>query len=114
MKNQIKPIIAALLLGTTFLVNARTLPVNPTVKPFASSMYVINGRSAVNLSVNKVIGTKLTIVLKNSDGDIIYTEKMGKKATKFRSKLNMTDLPKGKYTLELNDGNNKEIRKIQL
>ncbi|MES2795044.1 MAG: hypothetical protein V4683_03705 [Bacteroidota bacterium] len=114
MKNQIKPIIAALLLGTVFFANAKTLPANPTIKPFASSMYKINGVQAINLFVNKLEGSKVKIVLKDTDGTVIYRDVIGKKRTKFRTKFNMDQLKTGSYTLELTDGNSTEIKNIEI
>jgi hypothetical protein len=114
MKNQIKPIIAALLLGTAFFVNANTLPVNPSIKPFVSSMYKSAGMPAYNLAINKAKGTKMKVVLKNSEGEIVYKESLSKRETKFRTKLNLSELQKGSYTLELNDGKNVEIKKIEI
>jgi hypothetical protein len=114
MKNQIKPIIAALLLGTVFFANAKTLPSEPTIKPYAMSMYKNDGKPTFNVFVNKLEGTKLKLVLKDSEGAVIYDEILSKKSTEFRTKFNMADLKKGTYTLEIIDGKNVEVKKVEI
>ena len=114
MKNQIKPIIAALLMGTVFFANAKTLPAEPTIKPYAMSMYKNDGKPTFNVFLNKLEGTKLKIVLKDSEGTLIYDEVISKKSTEFRTKFNMTDLKKGNYTLEVIDGKNVEIKTVEI
>ena len=114
MKNQIKPIIAALLMGTVFFANAKTLPAEPTIKPYAMSMYKNDGKPTFNVFVNKLEGTKLKIVLKDSDGTILYDNVIGKKSTEYRTKFDMADLKKGTYTLEIIDGKNVEVKKLEL
>lgn len=114
MKNQIKPIVAALLMGTVFFANGKTLPAAPTIKPYAMSMYKNIGKPTLNVFVNKLEGTTLKIFLKDSNGDVLYSENMGKKATDFRTKFDMSALKKGTYTLELIDGKNVEIKKVEI
>ncbi len=114
MKNQIKPIIAALLLGSVFYSNARTLPANPTIKPFSMSMYKVEGLSSVNVFINKLEGSKIKIVIKDASENIIHEEFMGKKETKLRTKFNFSELKKGTYSIETTDGKNIEIKNFSL
>ncbi len=114
MKNQIKPIITILFLAASFAINARTLPAAPTVKTFAASMYKVVNTDAVNLYIDKLQGSKLKLELLNKNGEIIYTQNLSKKATKFRTKFNMEALEKGKYFLKITNGNTTEIRNIEI
>ncbi len=114
MKNQIKPIIAALLLGTTTLANASTLPAKPTIKPYAFNMYKVDGKAAINLFINKMKGTKMHIVIKDDKGNKIFEDGMFKNETMYRTKINFEALEKGIYYLEMTDGNNTEIKKLEI
>ncbi len=114
MKNSVKPIIAALLLGSTLLTNAKTLPLKPTIKPFAYSVYKNDGKATINLFINKLKGSKMYITLKNSQGEVIYEDGMNKNDTYYRTKFNLTELNKGIYILEISDGQNTEIKKIEI
>lgn len=114
MKNQVKPIITALLLGTVFMANANTLPANPTIKPFAYSAYKIEGKAAIKLAINKLKGSKMEICLKDAKGQILFVVGMLKNETNLRSELNLEQLQKGTYTIELTDGKNIEIKKIEI
>lgn len=114
MKKSVKSIFAALLLSSVFYANARTLPANPTIKTFALGMYKVEGMPSVNVFVNKIEGTKMKIVLKDATGNIVHEEFMGKKETKRRTKFNFSALEKGTYSIELTDGENKEIKKFSI
>lgn len=114
MKNQIKTIVTAMLLATTFMANARTLPATPSVKSFAASLYKIDNKEAINLFVNKIKGTKLKLEILDQKGAILYSQVLSKKATKFRTKFNFANLTKGKYTIKLTDSNTVELKTIEI
>lgn len=114
MKNQIKPIITALLLGAFTFASAKTLPVSPKLKSFATGIYKLDGKPIFNVNINKLKGAVVTIVIKDSKGEIVFEDMMRKSVTTYRTKINMAELKKGKYTLELNDGVNIETKKIEL
>jgi Secretion system C-terminal sorting domain len=114
MKNTVKPIIAALLLGSVFALNANTLPTKPTNKPYAYSVYKLNGKAAIKLAINKLNGSRLSIILKDAKGEILFEDGMYKKETYYRTEFNLESLKKGIYTLEISDGNNVEVKKIEI
>lgn len=114
MKNQIKPIIAALLFGAGSIANAGTKSVNPNVKPFATGIYKTAGIPTLNVNIDKAKGTKITITLKDKAGEVIYEDTFSKNQVNYRSKINMKLLEKGTYFLELNDGTNVEKKKIEI
>jgi myo-inositol-hexaphosphate 3-phosphohydrolase len=114
MKNQIKTIVVALIWGTAIFANANSLPVKPTIKTFALSVYKINGESSYNIFVNKLEGSILKITLKDAKNDIFYEQFLSKKETKFRTKLNVSNLESGNYFLELTEGGNVEIKAIEI
>jgi Secretion system C-terminal sorting domain len=114
MKNQIKTIVAALLLGTVFCANANTLPFTPTIKPYAISMYKVDGKSLINIFINKLEGTKVKISVIDKNGEIVYQEYLGKKETKFRTKLDLANLETGSYSLKVTDGKNVEEHAFEI
>ncbi len=114
MKNQIKPIITALLLGVASFANAGSFKVEPTVKPFATGIYKSVGQPTLNVNIDKEKGTKITITLKDRAGEVIYEDTFTKNQVNYRTKINMNQLEKGTYFLELNDGKNTEVKKIEI
>jgi Secretion system C-terminal sorting domain len=114
MKNQIKPIITALLLGSALMTNANTLLANPTIKPYAYSVYKIDGKAVIRLAINKLKGTTMNVTLKDANGEVLYREGINKKETNYRSQFNLESLKKGTYTLELSNGELVEIKKIEI
>lgn len=114
MKNQIKTIVVALLLGTVFFVNAKPLPFIPSIKPYSISIYKVEGKSLINIFINKLEGAKVKISVLDKSGEIVFQEFMGKKDTKFRTKLNLANLETGKYSLEVSDGKNVEVNSFEI
>jgi Secretion system C-terminal sorting domain len=114
MKTQIKSVIAALLLGVATYSNANTSPNLPVNKPFATGIYKSDGKPTLNINIDKMKGAKVAITLTDSDGAIIFEDLMYKKDTYYRTKINMVNLKKGTYSLEIYDGVNKEVKKIEI
>lgn len=114
MKNQIKTIVIALLLGTVFYVNAKPLPFISTIKPYAISMYKVDGKSLIKIFIDKLEGSKVRISVIDKSGEIVYQEFMGKKDTAFRTKLDLSNLETGKYSLEVTDGKKIEVNTFEI
>lgn len=114
MKKLIKPIIATLLMGSVFFANASTLPAKPTLKTYAFSMYKNDGKATINLFINKLKGSQVQITIKNANGDVLFTEKMYKNDTNYRTKFDLNALEKGVYNIELNDGANIEHKQFEI
>ena len=114
MKTQIKPIIAALLLGTAMLTNAATLPNKPALKPFATGIYKSMSKPTLNVNIDKLKGAKVDISFMDSKGTVLFEDVMRKNERYYRTKINMAGLEKGTYLLELNDGTNKEVKKVEI
>jgi major membrane immunogen (membrane-anchored lipoprotein) len=114
MKTQVKSIIAGLILGTTVLVNAKNLTIEPGKKTFEAVTIQNKVKSNMNLFIDKQKGTKLEIIFKDEEGNVLYEDIMGKNAQYYRTKINMANLSSGNYFIELTDGLNKEVKKIEI
>lgn len=114
MKNQVKSIIVGLLLGTTVFANANNLSIEPGKKSFEAVTIQNKVKSTMNLFIDKQKGAKLEITFKDEEGNVLYEDVMGKNAQYYRTKINMANLNNGNYYIELTDGLNKEVKKIEI
>jgi phosphoribosylformylglycinamidine (FGAM) synthase-like amidotransferase family enzyme len=113
MKNQLKSLIAAFVIGATTLVNANNT-MEPTKKSFAAVVFKSEVTKSMNVFINKEKGSVLEIVVKDAEGNILYDDVMGKTAQSYRTKFRMDNLPKGTYSVEMTDGKNKEIKEVDI
>lgn len=107
MKTLIKSLALALTLG--FITSAATFAeTNPGVRPtvvasYQSGIYTtINGK--LRISLDKQTGGTVDVRLKNAGGAVLYSQHLGKNDSKYRTLLNMNELPDGNYQVEITNG----------
>ena len=118
MKKTIKNFAIALVAGIfTFSTVLATEPVVTkldTKKTFDVGMYRIINSMKVNVTIEKMQGNVLEIKLKNDKNEVIYTEFLGKKSTKFAKKFDLTGLTDGKYRFEISNGKEVITKEVNL
>lgn len=102
-------------------VSALALPVeskkeckNNSCENFRVGMYRVNNTLTMSVLLEKSKGDKVTISLRNGDGKVIHEQLVGKSAQKFGVKLNFSEVPDGRYTLEVSDSHESIVKKIDL
>ena len=114
MKNSIKTFVCALaLVATVFTAKAED---KETKKPagFETGIYP-NKHGKINVMVNKFgSGESTQIVLKNSQGTVVYRETINKANQKFGRVLNLEQLDAGKYQLEISSNGETQSKSIQV
>ncbi len=106
MKKHVKNFAIALVAGIfTFSTVLATEPIEKkSDKTFDISMYRIVNSMKVNVMIEKLEGKSVQIYLKNEKNEIIYTEFVGKKTSKFAQKFDLEGLTDGKYRFEITNG----------
>ncbi len=110
MKTLIKSLALAFSLAvvTSAASFANTSEVNPIARPssvasYKSAIYTtVSGK--LNIALDKETGGAVDIKLKNSDGSVVYTQHLGKNESKYRTRLNLSELPDGVYQVEITNG----------
>ncbi|AUD05159.1 T9SS type A sorting domain-containing protein [Spirosoma pollinicola] len=107
MKTLIKSLALALTLGFVTSV-ASFADVNPGGRPSAIASYQSGIYTSVdgklNICLDKQIGGPVDVSLKGSDGKVFYAQHLGKKESKYRTRLNLEELPDGVYQVEITNG----------
>lgn len=114
MKTNLKTLIAAFMIGAVTIANANNLNTEPAKKSFGTSIFKSDYQAKLNVFIDKVKGSMLTIVIRDSEGTILYEDIMGKSQVNYRSKFDLSKLEKGTYFIEINDLNNKEVKEIKI
>ncbi len=114
MKTNLKTLMVALMMGAVTITNANNLNPEPAKKSFGASIFKSDFNAKLTVFIDKVKGTKLTIMLKDADGTVLYEDIMGKTQENYRSKFDLSKLEKGTYLIEINDQNKKEIKEINI
>lgn len=114
LKNFAMALVAGLFTYTTVLANEPNDGRVTETKTFDVGMYRVVNSMKVNLLIEKEIGNSLEISLKNSNGEIIYVESLGKKMEKFAKKFDLSNLENGKYTFEIANGKEKIVKEIDV
>ncbi len=83
-------------------------------KTFDVGMYRIVNSMKVSVAIEKLAGKALEISLKNDKNEIIYTEIVGKKSSKFSKKFDLTGLADGKYRFEITNGKETITKEVNL
>ncbi|GAB3694416.1 hypothetical protein GCM10027592_15300 [Spirosoma flavus] len=107
MKTLVKSLALALTLGFVTVANtfADTNPGRRAEKAatFKTGIYMTtNGKLAIALDKEK--GGYVDIVLKNADGKELYSQRLNRNESMYRSRLNLSELPNGTYQLEITNG----------
>ena len=103
MKTLIKPLLLALSLSFVAVSFSEAKPGRPVEITFKTGIYSsVNGK--LNIALDKQAGGSVDIMLKNSDGSLLYSQHVGKKETSFRTRLNLDELTDGDYVLMITNG----------
>ena len=107
MKTLIKSLAVALSLGfiTSVASFAETNPGgrSTTAASYQTGIYTsIDGK--LNIGLDKQTGGTVDIRLKSADGKVLYTQHVGKNESKYRTRLNLDELPDGVYKVEITNG----------
>ena len=68
----------------------------------------------MNVLIEKSTDKDLTVVLKDSKGEILITERVAKKDKSYHAKYDLSELEDGKYTFEFTKGDEKVIKEVNL
>ena len=103
MKTLIKPLFLALSLSIVAVSISEAKPVRPAAASFKTGIYSsVSGK--LNIALDKQTGGSVDIQFRNSAGEKLYSQHLGKKDTAFRTRLNLEDLADGEYVLEITNG----------
>ncbi|SEI85533.1 hypothetical protein SAMN04487995_2504 [Dyadobacter koreensis] len=115
MKNSIKTIIFALAIITTasFAANAEDKE-NKKASSFGTGIYASrNGK--INVLVDKQnANTATTLLVRSSQGNIVYRETIEKGNTKFGRLLNVSDLEPGRYEIKIISNKETQTKSFEL
>ena len=113
MKTIIKPLFVAVALVATSFANVNAH--NPSkTKSFEVGMYQTTNTLKLNLMVEKQVGNRLEIAIKNEKGEVLYTETIAKNDAKYHGKYDFSQLGDGQYSVEISAGKEKVIKNINL
>ena len=110
MKTLIKSLALAFSLAvvTSAASFANTTEANPIGRPSSAASYksaiytTVSGK--LNIALDKETGGAVDIKLKNVEGAVVYTQHIGKNESKYRTRLNLSELPDGVYQVEITNG----------
>ncbi|MBO0935420.1 hypothetical protein J2I47_02555 [Fibrella sp. HMF5335] len=106
MKTLIK-LLLALSLGLSLTMASLAAPVGiihpKTAVAYKTGVYV-NASGKLNVALNKETGGNVSVVLKNTKGDILFAHTTGKNEQAYRVRLSLDQLPDGTYTIEFSNG----------
>lgn len=117
MKTLIKSLAFALTLG--FATSAASFAeTNPGGRPssegsYQSAIYTTNS-GKLSIALDKQAGSAVDIRFKNTDGEVLYSKHLGKNESKYRTRLNLSDLPDGVYQVEITSGIEKTMHSVTI
>ncbi|MDZ7935359.1 MAG: hypothetical protein U5M51_10440 [Emticicia sp.] len=122
MKTQIKNFAIALVAGVfTFSTVLASEPIGKkdenkiaSKRTFEVGMYRIINSMKVNIMIEKQEGKSLDITLRNDRNEVIYSEVIGKKTSKFSKKFDLVGLADGKYRFEISNGKEVITKEVNL
>ena len=106
-----KSILGAVLLSASTLTTEPAEPKKPA--SFGASAYV-NKENKIQLSVEKVVAQPVTVVLRNQNNEVLFTQRLGKKQNKFSVKFDMSQLQDGAYELEVSSSDGSIRKQVSL
>ncbi|MFN3379982.1 T9SS type A sorting domain-containing protein [Runella zeae] len=116
MKTIIKSIACALALTTSVAfasnVEEKTTDNRP-VPTFESSTFV-TADANIRVAIKKNAAEKVYILLKSTDGQVIFSETIAKKSMAYAAKINVNDLADGVYQLEISAGKERVVKQLNL
>ncbi len=104
MKTLITTLALALSLATVTIAADTNAIVRPTkVARYASGIYTtVTGK--LHVSVDKQTGGTVAVSLKDANGTVLFTRRIARKDTQFRTRFDLSQLTDGTYELELTNG----------
>jgi endo-beta-N-acetylglucosaminidase D len=117
MKTIIKSIACALALTTTVAfahpTEDKTSAKNRPEATFESSTYITTDAN-IRVAIKKNSPQRVYLTLKAANGDVIYTQTVGKNETNYATKINVSNLEDGVYQLEIASGKNRVVKSLNL
>jgi ribosomal protein S6 len=116
MKTIIKSIACALALTTTVAFAHPTEDKTSNNRPeatFESSAFV-TADANLRVAIKKNAPQTVYLTLKNTDGQVLFAETIGKKEMAYAAKINVSDLTDGNYQLEIVSGKNRVVKQLNL
>jgi hypothetical protein len=115
MKTLLKTFAIAALTAMTFISNATDKNGTPTkAKTFEVGMFQSANTMKMNVMIEKTTDENLSVVLKDSKGDILISERVAKKDKSYHAKYDLSELEDGKYTFEFTKGDEKLVKEVNL
>jgi hypothetical protein len=120
MKNLIKSILpfAFLVVVTGAVSAAVAVPKaeckNNRCENFQVGMYRVKNTLTMNFLMEKEKGQRVVLRLMDGKGKVIHEEYVSKSIRKFGRKFNFSEVPDGRYTLEISDENERIVKDIFL
>jgi hypothetical protein len=119
MKNLVKIFAIAALTAMTFISNAtdkNAVPAGESTKAttFEVGMFQSANTMKMNVMIEKTTDENLSVVLKDSKGDILISERVAKKDKSYHAKYDLSELEDGKYTFEFTKGDEKLVKEVNL
>jgi hypothetical protein len=114
MKNLVKTFAIAALSAMTFISNATEKNAPTKATTFEVGMYQSTNSMKMNVLIEKSTDSDLVVVLKDSNGDILIRERVGKKDKSYHAKYDLSELEDGKYTFEFTKGDEKIVKEVNL
>ena len=114
MKTSVKTFICAFALAAaSFTANAADKEAKKTAT-FGAGIYATK-TGKINVLIDKAnADSKTTLLLKDSDGSVVYRETISKEHKKFGRTLNLDAMDPGKYQLEIISGSEIQTRTFEL
>ena len=117
MKTLIKSLALALTLGIATSA-ASFAETNPGGRPsteaaYQSAIYTTNS-GKLSIALDKPTGNAVDIRFKSTNGDVLYSKHLGKRANQYRTRLNLSDLPDGVYQVEITSGVEKTMHSVTI
>ena len=106
MKTIIKTLVLALTLSSVSYV-ASANPAAGEKKAatsYKAAIFPSSSTATLNVIVEKEMGHRVQITLKDAKGAVLHTEYLTKKEGSFWSKLNLSELQNGTYRVEVTNG----------
>ncbi|MVM40624.1 T9SS type A sorting domain-containing protein [Spirosoma sp. HMF3257] len=114
MKTLIKSLALALSLG--FVTSAASFAeLNPgtTAASYKSAVYTtITGQ--LSIALDKQTGGAVDVSLKDAEGKVVYSRHLGKNESKYRTRLNLSELSDGVYQVEITNGVETTTHKVTI
>jgi hypothetical protein len=107
MKTLIKSLALTILTGiaTASVSLAETKPI---VRPTAAASFKTGVYSTpsgkLHISLDKQTGGTVDVRLKDAKGTVLYSERLGRNETRYRTRLDLSELENGTYELEMTNG----------